>query len=101
MSKAPYTSYSYLPENERFDTIKLASEFSRVAPYEGALKAEDKARAERLMRENIIISLHDHPVRFPDDMRQTPEYNRTGRQHTAFAGVKESGMTVIFDNMMD
>lgn len=101
MSKEPYTSYSYLPENERFDKIRLAPEFSRVAPYEGALKAEDKARAEKLMRENITISLHDHPVRFPDDMRQTPEYNRTGRQHTAFAGVKESGMTVIFDNMMD
>ena len=40
-------------------------------------------------------------MRFPDDMRQTPEYNRTGRQHTAFAGLAASGMTVVFDNMMD
>jgi membrane dipeptidase len=101
MSKDVYTSYSYLSEGERFDKIKLAPEFNRVSPYEGALRAEDKSRAERLMRENITVSLHDHPVRFPDDMRQTPEYNRTGRQHTAFAGLKESGMTVIFDNMMD
>ncbi len=48
-----------------------------------------------------MISLHDHPVRFPRDMAQTPDYNRTGRQHTAFEGLARSGMTVVFDNMMD
>jgi len=101
MSKKPYTSYSYLPEGQNFTDIELAPEFGRVPAYKAELTAEEKARSEKLMRENITISLHDHPVRFPNDMRQTPEYNRTGRQHTAFAGVKESGMTVIFDNMMD
>jgi len=65
------------------------------------LSESERERAEKLVRENITVSLHDHPVKFPKDMRQTPEYNRTGRQHTAFAGLKESGMTVIFDNMMD
>ena len=34
-------------------------------------------------------------------MADTPRYNRTGRQHTAFAGLRASGMTVVFDNMMD
>jgi len=101
MSKNPYTSYSYLPEGERFDKIELSPEFNRVAPYEGALSEAERMRANNLVRENITVSLHDHPVRFPRDMRETPEYNRTGRQHTAFAGLKESGMTVIFDNMMD
>ena len=90
-----------MPAGQDFTDIELAPEFDRVPAYKGELKAEEKARAEKLMQENITISLHDHPVRFPNDMRQTPEYNRTGRQHTAFAGVKESGMTVIFDNMMD
>lgn len=101
MSKDAYSSYGYLPEDQRFNKITLAPEFNRVPPYEGALKVEEKVRAEKLMRENITVSLHDHPVRFPDDMRETPEYNRTGRQHTAFAGLMKSGMTVIFDNMMD
>jgi membrane dipeptidase len=101
VTKKAYTSYSYLPAGQDFTNIELAPEFGRVPAYRGDLKPEDKARAEKLMRDNITISLHDHPVRFPNDMRQTPEYNRTGRQHTAFAGVKESGMTVIFDNMMD
>ena len=101
MSKDAYTSYGYLSEEERFNKITLAPEFNRVPPYEGALKDEEKVRAEKLVRESITVSLHDHPVRFPDDMRETPEYNRTGRQHTAFAGLEKSGMTVIFDNMMD
>ena len=48
-----------------------------------------------------MISLHDHPVRFPLRMEETPEYNRTGRQHAAYAGLAASGMTVVFDNMMD
>ncbi|QBR75284.1 diguanylate cyclase [Microbacterium sediminis] len=49
----------------------------------------------------MVISLHDHPVRFPRDVARIPEYNRTGRQHTAFVGLRRSGMTVVFDNMMD
>ena len=101
MSKDPYTSYSYLPTSEDIANIELAAELNRVPAYVGDLTAAQVARAKKLMDENITISLHDHPVRFPNDMRQTPEYNRTGRQHTAFEGVKASGMTVIFDNMMD
>ena len=101
MSNDEYTSYGYIKAGEDFPEIKLAPEFNRVAPYEGDLTVEEKLRADKLMKENITISLHDHPVRFPEDMNQTPEYNRTGRQHTAFAGLKESGMTVLFDNMMD
>lgn len=97
----PYSSYGYLPKNERFSKIELAPELNRVPPYDGNLTLEQKTHVKKLMHENITISLHDHPVRFPKDMRDTPEYNRTGRQHTAFVGVKESGMTVIFDNMMD
>jgi membrane dipeptidase len=59
------------------------------------------ARAERLLAQNVTISLHDHPVLFPADMADTPRYNRTGRQHTAFGGLRASGLTVVFDNMMD
>jgi len=101
MSTDPYISYGYLKAGVDLPEFTLAPEFDRVPPYESDISKDDQDRAAKLMRENIVISLHDHPVRFPDDMRQTPEYNRTGRQHTAFAGLRESGMTVIFDNMMD
>jgi protein-S-isoprenylcysteine O-methyltransferase Ste14 len=71
------------------------------APYAVGLTAEDQERARRLLRDSLVISLHDHPVRFPARMEETPEYNRTGRQHAAYAGLAASGMTVVFDNMMD
>jgi membrane dipeptidase len=96
-----YQSYGYLTPSADLPVFDLAPEFGRVPPYSGELTEDEAARAARLLRDNIVISLHDHPVRFPSDMRHTPEYNRTGRQHTAFAGLMASGMTVVFDNMMD
>ena len=100
MTPDPYQSYAYLPDGT-LPAFDLAPEFGRVPPYERRLGAEDAERADRLLRESLVISLHDHPVRFPRDMRDTPAYNRGGRQHTAFAGLAASGMTVVFDNMMD
>lgn len=101
MTEESYVSYGYLTAGVDFPNFDLAPEFGRVAPYHSGLGADVHDRAWKLLRENITISLHDHPVRFPNDMRDTPDYNRTGRQHTAFAGLKESGLTVVFDNMMD
>jgi membrane dipeptidase len=100
MAQDPYVSYSYLPAGE-LESFDLAPEFDRVPAYDGGLTAEQGERATRLLRDSLVISLHDHPVRFPRDMRDTPAYNRGGRQHTAFAGLAASGMTVVFDNMMD
>ena len=97
---APYLSYSYLPPGE-ISTFELDAEFDRVPAYDLGLDAAQTARAQRLMAENVVISLHDHPVRFPRDMANTPAYNRTARQHTAFEGLARSGMTAVFDNMMD
>ena len=100
MPDQPYRSYSYLdPVLELpFD---LSPEGGRVPPYDGGLTEDERDRARRLLDDSLVISLHDHPVRFPADMRDTPAYNRTGRQHTAFAGLAASGMNVVFDNMMD
>ena len=97
---SPYASYGYLEPGVLPD-LALAPELDRVPPYTPDLSAEQQERADRLLSDNIVVSLHDHPVRFPDDMRDTPTYNRTGRQHTAFRGLAESRMTVVFDNMMD
>ena len=100
MPQEPYLSYSYLAPGE-LATFELAPEFGRVPAHDAGLTAEQTQRADRLLHESLVISLHDHPVRFPRDMQDTPAYNRGGRQHTAFAGLAASGMTVVFDNMMD
>ncbi len=100
-STGPYTAYSYLPAGI-LPGFELAPEFGRVPGYGGAgLSAEQAERSAVLLRDSLVISLHDHPVRFPADMAQTPAYNRTGRQHAAYAGLRASGMNVVFDNLMD
>lgn len=101
MTHGPYVSFSYLTPGVDYKELDLAPEFDRVPAYDLKLSEQDAHRAARLLDESLVISLHDHPVRFPADMRETPEYNRGGRQHTAFAGLAASGMTVVFDNMMD
>jgi membrane dipeptidase len=96
-----YRSYDYLAGDLGLPVVPLAPESGRVAPYAGGFTAAQVERAERLLADHITISLHDHPVLFPADMADTPRYNRTGRQHTAFTGLREAGLTVVFDNMMD
>ncbi len=59
-----YTAYSYLTPGEDFRGFELAPEFGRVSPYEAGLTERERERARRLLRESIVISLHDHPVRF-------------------------------------
>lgn len=96
-----YRSYDYLDGDLGLPLHPLAPEFGRVERFDGGFSATEIARAERLLSDNVTISLHDHPVRFPAEMANTPSYNRTGRQHTAFEGLAASGLTVVFDNMMD
>jgi membrane dipeptidase len=96
-----YTAYSYLTPGVDFRSFELVSEFGRVPPYAADLTAEEEERAQRLLADSLVISLHDHPSLFPVRMEETPDYYRTGRQHTGYAGLAASGMTVVFDNMMD
>ncbi len=100
-SGGSYAAYSYLSAGADFRAFELAPEFGRVPAYAGGLTRPQEQRARRLLAGSLVISLHDHPVRFPLRMEETPEYNRTGRQHAAYAGLAASGMTVVFDNMMD
>jgi len=95
-----YRSYDYRG-GDGDPGIPLAPELGRVPPYDGGFTPEVREHSRRLLAENVTISLHDHPVVFPADMADTPRYNRTGRQHTAFAGLAAAGLTAVFDNMMD
>ena len=102
-SYAGYRSYSYLEAGVDYPDIKLAPEIGRVPAYQGLdLSGDERARTEQLLRQNIVISLHDHPSVFPDDVHtDLREYIRTGREATGFEGLARSGMTAVFDNVMD
>lgn len=97
-----YTSYEYLEPGTDYREFKLAPEIGRVAPYqEISLTTEQGERVRRLLADNVVISLHDHPSVFPDNINETVEYNRTARHRTGYAGLARSGMTAVFDNFMD
>jgi membrane dipeptidase len=99
---AGYRSYSYLEAGIDYREFKLAAEVGRVAPYADlALPAQQAERGRRLLDDSIVISLHEHPSVFPDDVTETIDYNRTGRQHTGYEGLARSGLTAVFDNFMD
>ncbi|HLR94079.1 MAG TPA: membrane dipeptidase [Jiangellaceae bacterium] len=96
-----YTSYSYLTEGTDYEGFDLAPELDRVPGYDLGLDEEQEQRTRRLVQDNIIISLHDHPQVFPADMTQVRDYIRTGRERTGYLGLSRSGMTAVFDNLMD
>ncbi|HEX2902453.1 MAG TPA: membrane dipeptidase [Jatrophihabitans sp.] len=98
-----YTSYSYLQAGVDYPDIPLAAEINRVPPYAGLeLDSAQTQRTESLLRENVVISLHDHPSVFPENLHaDLREYIRGGRETTGFAGLARSGLTAVFDNVMD
>jgi membrane dipeptidase len=98
---AGYRSYSYLEPGRDYRVFELAAELDRVPPYSGAATSEQRKHAARLLAESIVVSLHDHPTVFPQEIGETVEYNRTARQHTGYEGLARSGMTAVIDNFMD
>jgi membrane dipeptidase len=96
-----YQSYSYLTAGRDYPTFEFAAEIGRVPAYDLGLDEEQAARVSRLIEENVVVSLHEHPTLFPEDMSQVRDYIRTGREHTGYRGLSRSGLTAVFDNLMD
>ena len=96
-----YRSFQYLEENVDYQPFKLAKEVDRVPSNKVAVDDEQEARVQRLLDENLVISLHDHAFVVPDDPFQIFEYRRAGRDWTGYEGLSVSGLDAIFDNLMD
>lgn len=97
-----YKAYQYLEPGYDYRAFPLAKEIGRVEEYLVPLTPEQEKRVEELARDSIIISLHDHPVVFPENLeRDLFEYTREGREHTAYEALSKSYLDAVFDNMMD
>lgn len=96
-----YKSYQYLEPGVDYTIFKLAKEIGRIEPYVVELSNTEEERVEELLDKSIVISMHDHPVIFPEDISQVFDYNRQGRWFTAYEGLSVSRLDAVFDNLMD
>ena len=96
-----YRSFQYLRPGVDYRSFPTAAEIDRVPPFVVRLSPEKEKRAEKIARESVMISLHDHLGTFPDPVSDTPAYVREGRMATAFEGLAQSHWDCVFDNMMD
>jgi membrane dipeptidase len=96
-----YSSFQYLEGGADYREFELAKELDRVPSRKVEVSDAQEERVQRLLDENLAISLHDHCFVVPEDFDDLAEYRRQGRDFTGYAGMAQSGLDAVFDNLMD
>jgi membrane dipeptidase len=95
-----YQSFSYLRAGTDYPAFTPSADVDRLPGYDLGLSADQQARVERLLADNVVVSLHDHPVRLPRDARtDLLEWNREARLAYGYEGLSRSGLDAVFDNL--
>jgi membrane dipeptidase len=93
-----YVSFSYLEPGLNYREFELSPQTGRVEPFVYPLSDADHERAERLLREHVCISLHDHCGITPADMTQNDDYVRESREWYGYEGLAASGLDAVFES---
>jgi membrane dipeptidase len=96
-----YVSFSYLDPGVDYKEFELSPQIGRVEPFVYPLSEADDERAERLLRDCVCISLHEHCGIAPVNMRQNDDYIREGREWYGYEGLAASGLDAVFENFLD
>ena len=96
-----YTSFQYLRPGIDYKPFELAPELNRTPGHLIPLTLSQEERVNEIVRENIMISLHEHLGVFPLRIKETPAYLREGRMVTGFKGLAHSPWDAVFDNLMN
>ena len=96
-----YRSFDYLEAGVDYQPFALAKELGRVPSYTVEVTEAQEARVQRLLEENLVISLHDHAFVVPEKPEEIYEYRRHGRDWTGYEGLSVSGLDAVFDCLMD
>ena len=96
-----YRSFQYLEPGNDYREFALAKELDRVPSRKVEVSAAQEQRVQRLLDEQLAISLHDHCFVVPADFGDLAEYRRQGRDVTGYAGMAQSGLDAVFDCLMD
>ena len=95
-----YKAFDFLEAGFDYKEFKLAKH-PRIEPYILPLSKTEEERYQEIVEKTTIVDLHEHPVLWPEDMRDVPELHQLGRQFTAYKALSESHLDCVFENMMD
>ena len=97
-----YRSFQYLEPEADYRAFEFAAELDRVPSRTVEVSAAQEERVQRLLDEQLVISLHDHCVLKPlDFFADMADYRRQGRDWTGYAGMARSGLDAVLDGLMD
>ena len=99
--KISYTSFSYLEKEKDFKGYDLAPEYNSFKEYYLPLTESEEKIVKSMAKETLMISLCDHAIILPKNIKSLFNYIREGRIFTAYQGLMESYWDVIFDGFMD
>ena len=95
-----YKAFDYLKPGFDYKVFDLVKH-PRVEPYYVPLSRTEEERFQELVEKSTLVDLHEHPVLWPDDMRDVPELHGLGRHFTAYEALSTSHIDCVFDNLMD
>ena len=95
-----YKAFDYLEAGFDYKVFDLVKH-PRIEPYYVPLDKTEEERFHGLVERSTLIDLHEHPVLWPEDMRDVPELHGLGRHFTAYEALSTSHLDCIFDNLMD
>jgi len=96
-----YKSFDYLEAGADYKAYELAAELDRVKSRVVEVTPAQEERVQKLLDEQLVISLHDHCFIVPKDFDDLAAYRRQGRDWTGYAGMARSGLDAVFDCLMD
>lgn len=96
-----YQSFQYLEPGVDYRPFELARQYNRVPAYVVPVTEAQEAQVQAILEGDMIVSLHEHTSIMPEDVAESFEYSRQGRERTGFEGLSVSGLDVVFENFMD
>lgn len=96
-----YKAYDYLTPGTDYRAFKLREALKKEWAFQVPLSEQEEERVSKIVAENIVIDLHEHPVLYPEDPSETLLLNHEGRDFMAYEAMSLAGVDAVFDNLMN
>ncbi len=96
-----YKAYQYLTPGIDYKVFKFRKAIEEEWTYAIPLSKSEEERADQVLEKNIVIDLHEHPTLYTENMQESGEQAREGRDFMAYEALSQSGLDAVFDNLMN